>query len=181
MSGARVSAWAPSLAVLGLACGSAGGPRGRDTVPESRDVRVADPGGPVEATAGYAYVARRPLALVALAEARGIAPDIAREAVDRLADALDTCASVGTAATDRGRSGGRTEGAARVVAPVEEDGTVGAPSVRIDPGEGVVESAIMCLVAPVRLLRFPPVDAGARGIAVEALWGRLIPAQPPAK
>jgi hypothetical protein len=165
-----------TAAGLGLACGSGGA---RDTVPESHDVRVPYPSAQAAAAGGapgYEYVARRPLALVALAEARGIAPEVAREAVDRLADALDACATEAVQAAARGKSGAHTEGAARVVAPVEESGRVGAPSVRIDPGEGVAESAIVCLVAPVRLLVFPPVEAGARGIAVEALWGRLIPA-----
>ena len=137
-------------------------------VPESHDVRVLDAGSATEGAQGYEYVARRPLALVALAEARGLAPDVAREAIDRLADALDACA------TDQGRKGSRIDGAARVVAPIAESGSVGVPSVRLDPGPGVAESAVVCLVAPVRLLTFPPVEAGARGIAIEALWGRLV-------
>jgi hypothetical protein len=145
---------------------------GRDTVPASRDVRVLDGGAAAQSSQGYEYVARRPLALVALAEARGIAPDIARRAIDRVADALDLCA------TDKGRAGSHVEGAARIVAPIESNGSVGAPSVRIDPGSGiggVAESAIVCLVAPIRMLTFPAVDSGARGIAIEALWGRIVP------
>ena len=172
---ARGSVVYAALMAVGLACGSGGG---RDTVPESHDARVSDQGAraaAAEGAPGYEYVARRPLALVALAEARGIAPEVAREAVDRLADALDACATQAVEVAARSKSGAHTEGAARVVAPVEEDGRVGAPSVRIDPGDGVAESAIVCLVAPVRLLVFPPVEAGARGIAIEALWGRLIP------
>ncbi|MDP9001054.1 MAG: hypothetical protein M3O46_13175, partial [Myxococcota bacterium] len=81
-------------------------------------------------------------------------------------------------ATDPGRRGARVEGAARVVAPIEDSGAVGIPSVRIDPGVGVAESAVICLVAPVRLLTFPPSDAGARGIAIEALWGRIVSPPP---
>jgi hypothetical protein len=150
---------------------SCAGGGARDTVPESRDVRVVSAGPTAAASGqGYEYVARRPLALVALAEARGIAPDVARQAIDRLADTLDACA------TDHGRKGSRIDGAARVVAPIEPNGSVGAPSMVIDPGAGVAESAVICLIAPVRLLTFPPVDAGARGMAIEALWGRLIPA-----
>jgi hypothetical protein len=152
--------------LLLLSCAGSGA---RDSVPESRDVRVVEAGATTAGMQGYEYVARRPLALVALAEARGLAPELAREAIDRLADALDACA------TDQGRKGSRVDGAARVVAPIEPNGHVGTPNVRIDPGAGVAESAVMCLVAPMRLLTFPQVDAGSRGIAVEALWGRLIP------
>lgn len=136
-------------------------------VPESHDVRVIDAN--AESTGGYEYVARRPLALVALAEARGIDPALARQAIDHLADALDACA------TEQGRKGIPIDGAARLVAPIEPSGGVGSPNLRVDPGAGVAESAIVCLVAPARLLMFPPVDAGVRGIAIEALWGRLVP------
>jgi hypothetical protein len=48
--------------------------------------------------------------------------------------------------------------------------------VRIDPGAGIAESAVLCLVAPARLMTFSPVDGGVRGMAIEALWGRAIPA-----
>jgi hypothetical protein len=147
------------LALMSCAAGGA-----RDTVPESRDVRVLD-AGPSESAGGYEYVARRPFCVVALAEARGIGPDVAREAIDRLADTLDACM------VEQGRRGSRTDGAARVVAPIEPSGRVGAPTVRIDAGVGVAQSAVLCLVAPVRMLAFPPFDGGARGIAVEALWG----------
>ncbi len=146
-------------------CSCAGG--GRDVVPESHDVRANAES--AKNTQGYEYVARRPLALVALAEARGIAPAIAHEAVDHLADALDACA------TEQGRKGSPVNGAARLVAPVDPDGNVGTPNVRVDTAVGVAESAVVCLVAPARLLVFPTVDAGVRGIAIEALWGRLMP------
>ncbi len=158
-------------AAAALVLSSCAGGAGRDVVPESRDVRVLDADAAPGSSEGYEYVAQRPLALVALAEARGIAPALAREAVDRLADALDACV------TERGRRGALVEGAARFVAPIEPSGIVGAPSVRVDPGSGVAESAVVCLVAPARLLTFPPVDGGARGLAVEALWGRLVPAR----
>jgi hypothetical protein len=156
--------------LLPFLLGCAGG-SGRDVVPEMREVRVIDASAVVDDPRGYEYVARRPLALVALAEARGIAPEVAREAVERLADALDACA------TEQSRKGMHIRGAARIVAPIDPNGTVGAPSIRIDPGEGVAESAVMCLVAPARLLAFPPVDAGPRGFAVEALWGTVLTKQ----
>ncbi|MBV9949011.1 MAG: hypothetical protein JOZ69_19335, partial [Myxococcales bacterium] len=187
-AGARAVRRADVIAACALACAYCGcaGSAARDSVPVSHDVRVADPaaapaggalsspggtpggGSSAAGGVGYEYVAHRPLAVVALAESRGLAPAVARQAVDRLADALDVCA------TERARRGAAVPGAARVVAPIDPTGSVGVPSVRIDPGPGVAESAVVCLVAPVRLLTFPPVDAGARGIAVEALWGRLV-------
>ncbi len=169
--------------LLGLGCagGAGSGNEGaRDGVPESRDVVVANGAGSRGAGAdqGYEYVARRPLAVVALAEARGVSPDVARAAIDHLADALDTCA------TEEGRRGTLASGAARVVAQIDGDGRVAGTSVRIDPGAssaGVAQNAVLCLVAPTKLLVFPALnaspDAGvspaARGMAIEALWGQV--------
>jgi hypothetical protein len=160
---------ASALSISGLSCAGAGAD-GRDGVPESRDVRVVDAGGGA-GSQGYEYVAKRPLAVVALAEARGVDAAVARAAIDRLADALDTCA------TGKGREGTLVDGAARLIAQIAADGTVAGTSLKVDPGAGVAESAVLCLVAPVRMLVFPPVDgdAGARGMAIEALWGRVIP------
>jgi len=142
-------------------------------VPTSTDV-VADAGGPARSAEGYEYVARRPLEVVALAEARGIDPGLARVVIDHLADAVDACAA------DERRKGSPVQGAARVVAQIDPEGRVAGTSVRIDPGAGVAESAVLCLVAPTRVLIFPPVDAGVRGMAIEALWGRTVPAGPEA-
>jgi hypothetical protein len=148
------------------ACASAGG-GGRDVVPESHDVQVAD-AGPAPTSQGYDYVAKRSLAIVGLAEARGIDPDVARAAIDRVADALDTCAR------EQGQRGALTSGAARVVAEIDERGLVSGTNVKIDPGPGVVTTAVACFVAPMKMLVFPPTDGGVarRGIAVEALWGQ---------
>ncbi len=145
------------------------GAAGRDTVPSSTDV-VADAGAPSRSGEGYEYVARRPLAVVALAEARGMEPALARAAIDHLADAVDACAA------DEEKKGSPVQGAARVVAQIDGDGRVTGTSVRIDPGAGVAQSAVLCLVAPTRLMTFPPTDAGPRGMAIEALWGRGVPA-----
>jgi hypothetical protein len=152
--------------VVLVGCASAGG-GGRDVVPESHDVQVAD-GGPPASSQGYDYVAKRPQAIVALAEARGIDQDVARAAVDRVADALDACA------TEQGRRGTLTKGAARVVAQIDERGLVSGTNVKIDPGPGGVTTAVACFIAPMKMLVFPPVEAStaARGIAVEALWGQ---------
>jgi hypothetical protein len=151
-----------ALAVTFSLTRCAGG-SGNDVVGPSRDVVQT---GPATRTAdGYEYVAKRPLAVVALAEARGIPLDVARVAVDQIADALDVCT------TEQGSGGTVPRGAARVIAQVGQSGAVEATSVRVDPGAGVPAAALLCLVAPVRRLGFPAADAGARGLAIEALWG----------
>jgi hypothetical protein len=138
---------------------------GRDVVPVSHDVI----GAPTAAASpeGYDYVARRPLAVVALAEGRGLDLAVASAAVDRLADRLDACV------TEESRSGAPVAGAARVVAQIDATGAVAATQVRIDPGYGGAPSAVVCLVAPMKLLTFPPADHDGRGIAIEALWGHV--------
>jgi hypothetical protein len=151
-----------------LACGGS-----RDVIPESRDT-VATAPAPGRGAEGYEYVARRPLAVVALAEARGVAMVTARAAVDRLADRLDACV------TEERRNGEPVEGAARVIVQINDGGDVAATSVRVDPESGAASTAIVCLVAPAKLLTFPPAAGGSRGIAIEALWGRVL-STPPAR
>lgn len=144
----------------------------RDTILASQDV-VVDGGPSTRSAEGYEYVTRRPLGVVALAEARGLPTAVTRAAINHLADTLDTCV------TEQGRSGTVPRGAARVVAEVGTDGAIGGVSLRIDPGGGTPAVALLCLVAPIKLLSFPPADAGARGLAVEALWGTpSVAAQP---
>jgi hypothetical protein len=154
-----------SLALLSCAGGAGEGEP--DTHPAWREVRVTDPAAGGPGAQGYEYVARRPLAVVALAESRGLDPRAARLAIDRLADALDTCA------TEEGRKGTLVSGAARVVAQIADDGSVAQTSLRVDPGAGVLQNAVLCLVAPAKMLSFGQTDAGARGIAIEALWGKV--------
>jgi hypothetical protein len=168
----RARAAAATAAVLvctgagACSCGGGGtGGEGHDSVPESRDVVVNAPARAGDQ--GYDYVARRPLAVVALAEARGLDPEVARAAVNHLADALDACA------TEEGRKGTLAAGAARLVAQIDGDGRVAGASLRVDPGAGVAQNAVVCLVAPAKMLLFPPADAGARGMAIEALWGSV--------
>ena len=38
---------------------------------------------------------------------------------------------------------------------------------------GVAEDAALCLVAPLKILPFPPADHEGRGIAIEAIWGQV--------
>jgi hypothetical protein len=150
-----------ALVVVPWACaGAADG--ARDVIPQSRDV-VVDGGAARGDPQGYEYVAKRAVAVVALAEARAIPAEYAHAAVDRLVDAC---------VTERSRNGPLVQGAARIVAQVGGNGAVEATQLRVDPGPGVAESALICLVTPARLLVFPTTDGGARGFAIEALWGR---------
>ena len=158
-----------AIGLIGLAhCSSAT----QDVVPSSRDV-VVDGGPTSRSPDGYEYVARRPNGVVALAEARGIEPALARAAVDRLADALNLCA------TRRRNEGMLVAGAARVIARITDDGQIAAAQLKIDPGLGAraAEAAVLCLLAPAKTLVFPTLDAGARGFAIEAIWGPPV-AQP---
>lgn len=150
------------LAIVFCVAGCSG--ESRDVVGPSHDVVQA--GTANRSADGYEYVAKRPLAVVALAEARGVAVDAARVAIDQLADALDICT------TEQGRQGTVPRGAARVIAQVGPSGAVEVTSLRLDPGSGGSAAALLCLVAPTRRLTFPTIDAGARGLAIEALWGQ---------
>jgi hypothetical protein len=172
-SGSR-GAGADLRAVLAccLAAAACAGSGGRDVVPETHDV-VTETRAAGGDTQGYEYVARRPLAVVALAEARGIESVTAHAAVDRLADRLDACI------TDKAREGGSVEGAARVIARIDATGAVAATQVRVDPGGSSASNAVVCLVAPMKLLAFPPAETDGRGIAIEAIWGHVAPAPAP--
>ena len=162
LSIARSGVVALALATLPLATASCAS-NARDVVPESHDVRVS--GNAASSTDGYAYVARRPLGVVALAEARGLPDADARRAIDHLADALDACA------TDLGRHDKLVDGAVRVVAQIAPDGSVSGLNVKV--GQAATANAILCVIAPLKLTAFPPseADAGARGLAIEATWG----------
>lgn len=159
---------APWLYALVLCPATACSANARDVVPSSRDV-VAEASGVPRSTEGYEYVARRPRAVVALAEARGVPANVASAAIERLADALDTCVQ------DRSDGGPPPHGAARVIAQIASDGSVSGTSVRVEPGSGATQTAVVCLVAPTRLLLFPPADGDRRGVAIEALWGQVAP------
>jgi hypothetical protein len=141
-------------------------------IPVSHDV-VIDAGASTSAAGDYEYVARRPWAVVGLAESRGIARDAARAATDRVADALEACV------TERSQHGTVDRGAARIVAQIADDGVVGQTAIRVDPGIGTATTTVLCFLGPVRMLEFPPADAGARGLAIEALWGHPVAATKP--
>lgn len=154
---------------LGLAAACGGG---RDVVPETRDVRSENPNEGVTHEGGYDYVARRPRAIVALAEGRGIDRVIAVAATDRVADQMESCAE------DLAQKGQLVRGAARVAARIGDDGNLAGIAVKIAPGAAVAANAILCFIAPVKTLTFPATtpDGGApaapvdRGFALEATW-----------
>jgi hypothetical protein len=144
-----------------LAASSSCSPSPRDVVPETHDVRVVADAG---ATDTYAFVARRPHGVVALAEARHITDEDAHQIVERIADELERCA------TNLVAQGLLVEGAARIVAVAGPGGTP-ALNVRLAPGDAVAQNALLCLVAPVRMVTFPASKTGTPGLAIEATWG----------
>lgn len=164
---ARSARWA--AVASGLLCLTRCSSATRDVVPSSSDV-VVDAGGAPQSP-DYEYVARRPLGTVALAEARGIDATLARTAVDRLADALNRCA------TKRSQEGALVDGAARLIVRVASGGQVAATQLKIDPGlaRGAAEAAVFCLLAPAKMLVFPAAEGDSRGLAIEAIWGQLKP------
>jgi hypothetical protein len=133
----------------------------RDVAGENKDVRV-QPGGDAGATPNteaYAYVARRPHGVVALAEARQIGEEESHAIIENLANDLEACAA-------RLESEGTlVEGAARIIALAQPQGPP-ALNVKLAPGGDVAQNALMCLVAPIRAL---PLTKG--GLAVEYTWG----------
>jgi hypothetical protein len=128
---------------------------------ENKDVRV-QPGGDAGATANsdaYAYVARRPHGVVALAEARQMTEEESHAIIDKLANDLETCA------TRLESEHTLVEGAARIVALAQPQGPP-AMNVKLAPGGDVAQNALMCLVAPIRALPFTK-----GGLAIEYTWG----------
>lgn len=165
-SRARLDAGAAAGAIVALALVGCAASHDRDAVSASKDVVSSSPAaGP---SAGYDYVARRPHAVVGLAEARGIESGIARAAVDHLADAVERCVD------DAQTRGSPSDGAARVVAQVDAAGAVDNATIRVDPTSGTAAMGVLCFLAPTRLLNFPVADRGDRGFAVEALWGSAV-------
>jgi hypothetical protein len=135
------------------------------------DIRVVDASAPKGGGGDYEYISERPLAVVALAESRGMTPELAHAAVDRVADSLDVCA------TAQASAGKLVDGASRIIAIVGQDGAISGTNVTVSPPEsGVQANALLCLVAPVRSLTFPPTTSTAqRALAIEAIWGRDVP------
>lgn len=128
---------------------------------ENKDVRV-QPGGDAGATPSneaYAYVARRPHGVVALAEAREMSEEESHAIIEKLANDLESCA----ARLESERT--LVEGAARIVAVAQPSGPPGL-NVKLSPGGDVAQNALMCLIAPIRSLPF-----AKGGLAIEYTWG----------
>jgi hypothetical protein len=146
-----------ALVLVALAACS---PGPRDVAVDSPHVVPSDAGATQAPTETYVYIAKRPHATIGLAEARSMTDAEARALVDRIADDLETCAQ------RLDTQGALVEGAARIVAVADANGTPGV-NVKLAPGGAVAQNALMCLVAPVRSIPFPK---GA-GLAIEATWG----------
>ena len=148
--------------MLAPACGG-----GRDVIPESHDVRVASGAGRAREEGGYEHVAKRPLAVVGLAEGRGLDPAEGARVTESLADSLDGCAR------ELARSGRLVDGAARIAARISPDGSQEGLALRFAPGDAVKANALLCFVAPFKLVSFTASsgEGPARGIALEATWG----------
>jgi hypothetical protein len=157
--------WLGALSVQTAACGA-----GRDVIPESHDVQAAPSTSPA-ASGGYEYIAKRPLGVVAVAESRGLPRAVVTALVDRLADALDACA---TRLSNEGRL---SPAAARVAVHVERDGSQSNLALTLTPGPGPTANALLCFVSPFKLVKFPAadIDPSARGLALEASWGATPP------
>lgn len=149
------------LVVVGLAACSPGGVV--DVADRSPD--IVRPRGSGDGPEGYEYVVKKPHGTLALAEARGLDPAVARRACDSLAEGMEACLA------GLEKKGPLPAGAVRIVAAVDGAGAVGPPIVRVSAGGDAKVAALLCLVAPARRLVFPVAgDAGARGLAVEAAW-----------
>jgi hypothetical protein len=145
------------VAAFVVAC-SPSGPR--DVAGEQKDVRVQ--AGAVDAgpsNEAYAYVARRPHGVVALAEARQMTDEESHAIIEKLANDLESCAARLEAEHTL------VEGAARIVALAQPSGPP-AMNVKLAPGGDVAQNALMCLVAPIRALPFTK-----GGLAIEYTWG----------
>jgi hypothetical protein len=110
----------------------------------------------------YAYVARRALVAVGLADARGVSEDETHRAIDRVALEATSCFK---------RAATLTRGAARIVLPIDAGGIAGAPQTEFSPPSAALQG-MLCVLAPLRLSTFTPdKTTGARSITIEAAWG----------
>ncbi len=109
---------------------------------------------------GYAYVARRSLVAIGLADVHGVSDDEAHGVIDRVANEATACFK---------RSANLTTGAVRIVLPIDEGGIAGAPQTEFSPPSAAVQG-MLCILAPLRMSTFAPA-ANARSIKIEAAWG----------
>jgi hypothetical protein len=60
----------------------------------------------------------------------------------------------------------------RVAATIAPDGSVVVTHVTVAPGDAVAANALLCVMAPLKMIPFAPADTKAdRGIALDATWG----------
>ena len=154
----RFTVWAFSTFLLACA------PR-KDFVPESHDT-VGDGARDAGAPDTYAHVVKRAFATVGLAEARGITPQEAVKATEKIAESLNAC----VASLDR--EGTLISGAARVLAIVGDDGSVVQVASAPTNETAVARVVVLCFVAPIKALAFSPAPPSSvrRGLALEATW-----------
>ncbi len=149
--------------------GCTGGPK--DALdPTHHDVRTDDAGASND---GYAYIARRAFVALALAEARNIPDDEAKRILDRAADSAQGCFQ------KYAREGTLTQGAVRVIVPVDDGGIVGQPLIKFSASQGAAVQGMLCVVASLRMAGFSPTAPGGpqRALAIEAAWGTDLSAQ----
>jgi hypothetical protein len=146
----------------------------RDVVPETHDVRgdATDGGAPATVEpADYAYIARRPHAVIGLVGAHFMSDAEAHRIVDRIADDLESCAR---RVEQRGEL---ASGAVQLVAVTGSRGTAEVTDMRLAPGGPVAANALECIVAPLRASTLPAATkAGVPALAIEATWGPATPA-----
>jgi len=136
---------------------------------------------------GYVYVARRPLAIVALAESRELETALAIRVVDQLADVADTCL------TNLGREGQLGAGALRIVLEWNDDGSLAGINRTFSPEKGALATGLLCVVHPAQTLVLAPLSAEEkrsratrpmaeaarkRAMAIESTWGSSFGANP---
>jgi hypothetical protein len=124
----------------------------------SHDVR-GEAGAP--RAGAYAYVARRALVAIGLADAQGTTDDETHRVVDRVAEEASSCLK---------RSATVARGAARIVLPVDEGGVTGAPQTEFSPPSAAIQGMV-CILAPLRLSTFSPAKGATRSVTIEAAWG----------
>jgi hypothetical protein len=158
----RASSLALAFAFALTACPTPG----RDTVPETHDVRGVVPDGAAPPPKdGYVYVVRRPHGAVGLVGAHFMSDADAHRIVDRIADDLESCAR------RLDQRGGLVEGAVQLVAVAGPRGNAEVSDLRLAPGAPVAANALECIIAPLRASTLPAAtDAGLPALAIEATW-----------
>lgn len=163
----RTYGFLAAVGVTGAAADACAPSQPRDYVPETHDVRSNDvDAAPPPRPGAYAYVARRPLGAIGLAGVRNMSDADARRFVDVAADEMERCAEGQRA------DGTLVDGAARLVVGGTPQGHAQIGQMEIAPGGAVAANALLCLVAPIKTLPFPPAaPEKTPAILLEVTWG----------